>query len=56
VEFSEHAHALAALRQVNNNPSYFGNRRPIVEFSIENVLMLKKRNEKLTKLKSVIFF
>ena len=38
VEFSEHDHAVAALRQLNNNPKTFGaNRRPIVEFSVENV-------------------
>ncbi len=32
------SHAIAALRQLNNNPKIFGpNRRPIVEFSVENV-------------------
>ena len=38
VEFAEHDHAVAALRQLNNNPKPFGPaRRPIVEFSVENV-------------------
>jgi len=33
VEFQEHAHALAALRQLNNNPTYFGAaKRLMVEF------------------------
>jgi len=50
VEFSQHAHALAALRQVNNNPSYFGSeRRPIVEFAIDNAIKLKTRFDRHTK-------
>ncbi|KAM9311780.1 RNA-binding protein 28 [Gastrophryne carolinensis] len=46
VEFSEHEHALAALRHVNNNPDLFGpKKRPIVEFSLEdlNKIKLKER-------------
>ncbi|XP_075064622.1 RNA-binding protein 28 [Mixophyes fleayi] len=46
VEFVEHEHALAALRQVNNNPDLFGpKKRPIVEFSLEdkNKLRIKER-------------
>ncbi|XP_069835593.1 RNA-binding protein 28 [Dendropsophus ebraccatus] len=46
VEFSEHEHALAALRQLNNNPDLFGpKKRPIVEFSLEdkNKLKIKER-------------
>lgn len=46
VEFVEHEHALAALRKVNNNPDLFGpNKRPIVEFSLEdlNKLEIKRR-------------
>eukprot|EP01018_Ginkgo_biloba_P026338 Gb_24677 [translate_table: standard] len=44
VEFTEHEHALVALRVLNNNPETFGpDHRPIVEFAIENVLMLQKR-------------
>lgn len=35
---SKHDHAVACLRQLNNNPSAFTNeRRPIVEFAIDNV-------------------
>ncbi|XP_022135784.1 RNA-binding protein 28 isoform X2 [Momordica charantia] len=48
VEFSEHQHALVALRVLNNNPETFGTaRRPIVEFAIDNVQTLKLRNAKL---------
>ncbi|GLI62226.1 hypothetical protein VaNZ11_004823, partial [Volvox africanus] len=44
VEFESHDHALAALRQLNNNPGtpWGGERRPIVEFAIDNVKVLKK--------------
>ncbi|EAY92216.1 hypothetical protein OsI_13935 [Oryza sativa Indica Group] len=38
VDFQEHEHALVALRVLNNNPETFGaERRPIVEFALENV-------------------
>ncbi|KAK9113050.1 hypothetical protein Scep_020569 [Stephania cephalantha] len=48
VEFTEHQHALVALRVVNNNPETFGpEKRPIVEFAIDNVKMLKQRNTRL---------
>ncbi|KAH7426863.1 hypothetical protein KP509_10G020200 [Ceratopteris richardii] len=44
VEFTEHEHALVALRVLNNNPEVFSpDRRPIVEFAIENIQMLRKR-------------
>ncbi|XP_077328780.1 RNA-binding protein 28 [Lithobates pipiens] len=46
VDFTEHEHALAALRQINNNPDLFGpKKRPIVEFSLEdlNKIKLKER-------------
>ena len=47
VEFTNHSEALAALRATNNNPSLFGpDRRPIVEFSIENSLALKARQQR----------
>jgi len=37
VEFKKHEHALLALRDLNNNPQYFGEkRRPIVEFALED--------------------
>ncbi|KAG9489778.1 hypothetical protein GDO78_005623 [Eleutherodactylus coqui] len=42
VQFVEHDHALAALRHVNNNPDLFGpKKRPIVEFSLEDMHKLK---------------
>ncbi|XP_078533900.1 RNA-binding protein 28 [Lissotriton helveticus] len=42
VEFHDHEHALAALRHVNNNPDLFGpQKRPIVEFSLEDLRKLK---------------
>ena len=45
VEFSKHEHAITALRHLNNNPEIYGaERRPIVEFSVENI-KLKKRME-----------
>ncbi|KAM6581515.1 hypothetical protein CsatA_005289 [Cannabis sativa] len=44
VEFSEHQHALVALRVLNNNPATFGpDHRPIVEFAVDNVQTLKLR-------------
>jgi nucleolar protein 4 len=47
VEFSEHVHALACLRQLNNNPTIFGEKkRPIIEFAVDNILILKKRTER----------
>eukprot|EP01024_Parvocaulis_polyphysoides_P045464 TRINITY_DN425_c3_g1_i6.p1 TRINITY_DN425_c3_g1~~TRINITY_DN425_c3_g1_i6.p1 ORF type:complete len:619 (-),score=160.43 TRINITY_DN425_c3_g1_i6:386-2242(-) len=37
VELGQHDHALAALRQLNNNPNIFTqDKRPIVEFALEN--------------------
>lgn len=50
VEFAEHQHALVALRQLNNNPAAFTkDRRPIVEFAVENAKILKKREANLEK-------
>jgi nucleolar protein 4 len=46
LEFTLHEHALAALRQVNNNPGYFEGRRLIVEFAIENSFATKSRRKK----------
>ena len=45
VELDEHEHALCALREMNNHPKLFGSgeRRPIVEFAVENVKILKMR-------------
>ncbi|KAJ8438859.1 hypothetical protein Cgig2_007704 [Carnegiea gigantea] len=48
VEFAEHQHAIVALRVLNNNPETFGpQHRPIVEFAVDNVQTLRKRNLKL---------
>ncbi|XP_010254678.1 PREDICTED: RNA-binding protein 28 isoform X2 [Nelumbo nucifera] len=48
VEFTEHQHAIVALRVLNNNPETFGpEHRPIVEFALDNIQTLKKRNAKL---------
>ncbi|KAJ7978318.1 RNA-binding protein 28 [Quillaja saponaria] len=48
LEFSEHQHALVALRVLNNNPETFGpEHRPIIEFAVDNVQKLKLRKEKL---------
>ena len=53
VEFAEHEHALAALRALNNNPATFTpQRRPIVEFAVEDaraVRKLERRREGLEK-------
>lgn len=44
VEFAEHEHALACLRQLNNNPSVVSaTRRPVVEFAVESVKIVKAR-------------
>ncbi|CAN6322270.1 unnamed protein product [Urochloa humidicola] len=48
VDFQEHEHALVALRVLNNNPETFGaERRPIVEFALEDVE--KARLQKIRK-------
>nr|XP_053626962.1 RNA-binding protein 28-like [Cherax quadricarinatus] len=52
VTFTEHEHALAALRKINNNPDIFTNdQRPIVEFSLENRSVLKARQKRMEKSK-----
>ncbi|XP_051132705.1 uncharacterized protein LOC127252535 isoform X2 [Andrographis paniculata] len=48
IEFTEHQHALVALRVLNNNPDTFGSEhRPIVEFALDNVQKLKLRQERI---------
>uniref|UniRef100_A0A915N3W1 RRM domain-containing protein n=1 Tax=Meloidogyne javanica TaxID=6303 RepID=A0A915N3W1_MELJA len=52
VAFKEHSAALQCLKQMNNNPHMFTNeRRPIVEFSIENLnaLRLKERRKQMSR-------
>mmetsp|Transcript_19827 Transcript_19827/g.31057 ORF Transcript_19827/g.31057 Transcript_19827/m.31057 type:complete len:313 (-) Transcript_19827:35-973(-) len=47
VEFIEHSCALNALRQLNNNPSVWSRKnRPIVEFAIDDICVLQRRNQK----------
>ncbi|XP_070803525.1 RNA-binding protein 28 [Pituophis catenifer annectens] len=47
VEFQQPQHALLALRQVNNNPQLFGDqKRPIVEFSLEDRRKLKLKEQR----------
>ncbi|XP_078662894.1 RNA-binding protein 28-like isoform X2 [Branchiostoma floridae x Branchiostoma belcheri] len=51
--FSQHEHALRALRETNNNPKLLPDgRRLIVEFSLENKLALKKQEMRLAKAKA----
>ncbi|XP_055815663.1 uncharacterized protein LOC129885419 [Solanum dulcamara] len=46
LEFSEHEHALVALRVLNNNPETFGPEyRPIVEFALDNIQTMKLRQK-----------
>merc|ERR1712156_1397866 len=50
VSFEKHLDALEALRNVNNNPTIFTkDRRPIIEFSIENRKALLARQKRLEK-------
>ena len=50
VEFTSHNDALAALRASNKNPDIFGaDRYPIVEFSLENSLVVKVKQRRLDK-------
>ncbi|KAM9292492.1 LOW QUALITY PROTEIN: RNA-binding protein 28 [Morus bassanus] len=47
VELGEHEQALAALRGLNNNPHLFGaQKRPIVEFSLEDRRKLKLKEQR----------
>jgi nucleolar protein 4 len=49
-EFISHQDALDVLRATNNNPEVFGpDRRPIVEFAIENSLILQRLEQRKTK-------
>lgn len=48
VAFSKHEHAILALEKLNNNPTVFSrDKRPIVEFSIENLVALNKKKTRL---------
>ncbi|XP_055333954.1 RNA-binding protein 28-like [Paramacrobiotus metropolitanus] len=53
VEFGAPEDALKALQAVNNNPDIFSNeKRPIVEFSIENKAALLKQEKRLERSKA----
>ena len=55
IEIGNHESALKLLRAINNNPEIFGEkRRPIVEFSIENIKALKILEQRQNKHNSVI--
>ncbi|KAG8225028.1 hypothetical protein J437_LFUL000005, partial [Ladona fulva] len=50
ISFTKHEHALAALRNINNNPDIFKpDKRPIVAFSIENKDILNAKQKRLQK-------
>ncbi|KAG0262091.1 RNA recognition motif-containing protein [Actinomortierella ambigua] len=47
LEYAHHAHALAGLRWLNNNPTLFGEKKClIVEFSVENVVVNRHREDR----------
>lgn len=46
LEFTTHAHALAALRYLNNNPEIFKGKRLIIEFSLENKDVVERRKNR----------
>jgi nucleolar protein 4 len=48
VEFEDHDHALIGLREVNNSPKYFGEkRRLLVEFALEDKRVVEGRQKRL---------
>ena len=50
MELDSHENALAVLRATNNNADIFGeNRRPIVEFSVENQIALNLQKKRLER-------
>ena len=50
VNYSKHEHALFALRTLNNNPEIFGaEKRPIVEFSLEDKRVLQIKEQRRIK-------
>lgn len=54
VDVNTHENALKLLRATNNNPEIFGeNRRPIVEFSVENTKALKILDLKKQKIEEM---
>ncbi|KHJ80625.1 hypothetical protein OESDEN_19698 [Oesophagostomum dentatum] len=54
VNFTEHKDALTCLQKLNNNPNTFTNeRRPIVEFSIENLLAIRAKARRAANSKGI---
>ncbi|KHJ84684.1 hypothetical protein OESDEN_15599, partial [Oesophagostomum dentatum] len=54
VNFAEHKDALTCLQKLNNNPNTFTNeRRPIVEFSIENLLAIRAKARRAANSKGI---
>ena len=52
VLFEDHEHALRALRKLNNNPFVFSkDKRPIVEFALEDKRQQAKRTAKVERRK-----
>ena len=50
VNYSKHEHALFALRTLNNNPEIFdADKRPIVEFSLEDKRVLQIKEQRRIK-------
>lgn len=50
VTFTKHEDALLALRNINNNPTLFSkDKRPIVEFSVENRAAVKAKQNRVQK-------
>uniref|UniRef100_A0A0N5ATW9 RNA-binding protein 28 n=1 Tax=Syphacia muris TaxID=451379 RepID=A0A0N5ATW9_9BILA len=50
VEFSTHIDALNCLKNLNNNPETFSNeKRPIVEFSIENINAVRIKENRINR-------
>ncbi|XP_068595474.1 RNA-binding protein 28 [Brachionichthys hirsutus] len=54
VQFRDHEHALSTLRYLNNNPDIFASqKRPIVEFSLEDSKKLKMKEMRQQKQKAM---
>lgn len=55
VTFTRHEHALTALNKLNNNPDVFtSDKRPIVEFALENRKAIEAKKRRVKKMKAKI--
>lgn len=52
IEYANHAHALAALRFLNNNAEIFKGKRLICEFALENKNVVERRKKKIEAAKA----